>query len=102
MACRLLGGAQSPADLWDLLVAGSDGRSLISQSRFNRTGRYSADKRPGISSVHHGYFLDESIDIAGVDTSFTSMSRGDLEVVDPQQRVMEVSRDALNDAGATG
>lgn len=103
MACRLPGGVQSPADLWDLLVAGGDGRSLIPQSRFNRTGHYSADKRPGISSVQHGYFLDESIDIAGVDTSFTSMSRGDLEVLDPQQRmVMEVSRDALNDAGATG
>ena len=51
----------------------------------------------------YGYFLDESVDLAGIDTSFTGMSRAELELLDPQQRLLlEVTREALHDAGATG
>lgn len=103
MACRLPGGVSSPTELWDFLVAGRDARCQVPKSRFNIAGHYSAAKRPGTVDVEYGYFLDESVDLAGVDTSFTGMSRSELEVLDPQQRLLlEVVREALHDAGATG
>ncbi|KAF2462908.1 uncharacterized protein BDR25DRAFT_298851 [Lindgomyces ingoldianus] len=103
MACRLPGGVSSPAALWDLLIAGGDGRCRVPQSRYNIAGHYSAAKRPGTVDVEYGYFLDESVDLAGLDTSFTALGRAELERLDPQQRLLlEVVREALHDAGTTG
>ncbi|KAF2241169.1 hypothetical protein BU26DRAFT_611022 [Trematosphaeria pertusa] len=51
MACRLPGGVSSPADLWDFLIAGGDGRCRVPQSRYNIAGHYSAAKRPGTVDV---------------------------------------------------
>jgi acyl transferase domain-containing protein len=55
-----------------------------------------------IEASEHGYFLDETIDLAGIDTSFTAMGRSELEMLDPQQRLLlEVAREALHDAAVT-
>ncbi|CAA9966684.1 Beta-ketoacyl synthase [Pyrenophora teres f. maculata] len=103
MACRLPGGVSSPSELWDFLVAGRDGRCRVPKTRFNLAGHYSDAKRPGTVGVEYGYFLDESVDLAGVDTTFTAMGRSELELLDPQQRLLlEVVREALHDAGTTG
>jgi acyl transferase domain-containing protein len=103
MACRLPGGVSSPAEFWDFLIAGKDARCKVPPSRYNIAGHYSNKITPGSVNVEYGYFLDETVDLAGIDTSFTSMSRSELELLDPQQRLLlEVSREALHDAGATG
>ncbi|KAJ5496618.1 hypothetical protein N7463_008605 [Penicillium fimorum] len=103
MACRLPGGVSSPKELWDFLIDGRDGRLRTPKSRFNIDGYYSATKRPGTTNTEYGYFLDESVDLAGLDTSMFSMSRTEVEWLDPQQRMMlEVARESVDDAGEVG
>lgn len=103
MACRLPGGISSPKELWEFLIKGRDGRTRIPKTRFNIDGWYSPEKQPGTSNTEHGYFLDESIDLAGLDTSFFSMTRKEVEWLDPQQRLMlEVARESLEDACEIG
>ena len=103
MACRLPGGISSPKGLWGFLVEGRDARTRVPKSRFNVDGYYSAVKRPGTTNTEFGYFLDESVDLAGLDTSFFSMTRTEVEWLDPQQRLMlEVARESLDDAGEVG
>ncbi|KAF5984768.1 putative polyketide synthase [Fusarium bulbicola] len=99
MACRLPGGIASPSDLWGFLLEGGDARSRVPMTRFNIDGYYNAHKT-GSVNCQYGYFLDESVDLAGLDTSFFSMSRRDVEWLDPQQRLMlEVARESVDDAG---
>ena len=103
MACRLPGGISSPKGLWKFLIEGRDARTRVPKSRFNVDGYYSAVKRPGTTNTEFGYFLDESVDLAGLDTSFFSMTRTEVEWLDPQQRLMlEVARESLDDAGEVG
>ena len=103
MACRLPGGINSPKGLWDFLIEGRDARTRVPKSRFNIDGYYSPVKRPGTTHTEYGYFLDESVDLAGLDTSFFSMTRTEVEWLDPQQRLMlEVARESLDAAGEVG
>lgn len=103
MACRLPGGIGSPQGLWEFLMEGRDGRIRVPKSRFNSKGYYSPFKRPSTTNVEYGYFLDESVDLAGLDTSFFSMGRSEVELLDPQQRLMlEVALESLDDAGEVG
>ncbi|KAI0505428.1 hypothetical protein F5B22DRAFT_524155 [Xylaria bambusicola] len=103
MACRLPGGISSPQALWDFLIEGRDGRIRVPKSRFNIDSFYSPVKRPGMAATQYGYFLDETVDLGGLDTSFFSMSRMEVEWLDPQQRMMlEVARESLDDAGEVG
>ncbi|KAF4434567.1 polyketide synthase [Fusarium acutatum] len=99
MACRLPGGIASPSDLWEFLLEGGDARSRVPLTRFNIDGCYNAHKT-GSANSQYGYFLDESVDLAGLDTPFFAMSRRDVEWLDPQQRLMlEVARESVDDAG---
>lgn len=103
MACRLPGGVHSPLDLWDFLLAKGDARGLVPETRYSIAGYHSRNKQPGTTVSEHGYFLDESVDIAGLDTSFFSMSRSEVERLDPQARILlEVARESLDDAGEVG
>ncbi|KAF2713296.1 hypothetical protein K504DRAFT_398387 [Pleomassaria siparia CBS 279.74] len=103
MACRLPGGISSPKGLWDFLLEGRDGRGRVPKTRFNIDGYYNPVKRPATAITEHGYFLDESVDLGGLDTSFFSMTRTEVEWLDPQQRMMlEVARESLDDAGEVG
>ena len=102
MACRVPGGAKTPDELWDFILAKKDGRCRVPGSRYNIDGFYSEKKKPSTVSTQHGYFLDESIDIGALDTSFFSMNRGEVERADPQLRLMlEVALETMEDAGVT-
>ncbi|KNG85249.1 putative polyketide synthase [Aspergillus nomiae NRRL 13137] len=102
MACRLPGGLTTPDELWDFLLAKKDGRCRVPESRYNIDSYYSDTKKPGTVSTEYGYFLDESVDVGALDTSFFSMTRTEVERADPQQRLMlEVAREAFEDAGVT-
>lgn len=102
MACRLPGGIQSPKSLWEFLIEGRDGRTLVPKTRFNMDAHYSGTKKPGTSISKHGYFLDESVDVGALDTSFFSMTKTEVEWLDPQQKIMlEVARESIDDAGET-
>ena len=100
MACRLPGGIHSPQELWDFLLSKGDARIRIPETRYNISAYHSDTKKPGSTVSEYGYFLDESVDLGALDTSFFSMARGELERLDPQQRILlEVARESLDDAG---
>ncbi|KND94632.1 Lovastatin diketide synthase LovF [Tolypocladium ophioglossoides CBS 100239] len=102
MSVRLPGGLHSPQQLWDFLVAKGDARGPVPESRYSVSSYYSETPAPGSIKTEYGYFLDESIDIATVDTSFFTMRRAEVEGMDPQQRQMlEVARECMEDAGET-
>lgn len=102
MACRLPGGLTTPEELWDFLLEKKDGRCRVPASRYNIDSYYSDSKKPGTVSTEYGYFLDESVDVGALDMSFFTMTRTEVERADPQQRLMlEVAREAFEDAGVT-
>ncbi|KAJ6183837.1 hypothetical protein N7519_005138 [Penicillium mononematosum] len=102
MSVRLPGGLHTPQQLWDFLIAKGDARGKVPKSRYNASTYYSDTQKPGSIKTEYGYFLDESIDIASVDTSFFTMGKLEVERMDPQQRQMlEVARECMEDAGET-
>lgn len=103
MACRLPGGVHSPSELWSFPKAGGDARGPAPSSRYNISAFHSPDKKPGSIIAREGYFLDSTNDLAALDTTFFSMSRNEVETLDPQQRMLlEVTHEALDDAGERG
>lgn len=102
MACRLPGGLTNPEELWDFVLAKKDGRCRVPERRYNIAGHYSKIPKPGMVSTEYGYYLDESVDLGALDTSFFTLPRTEVERADPQQRLMlEVGRECLEDAGVT-
>jgi acyl transferase domain-containing protein len=100
MACRLPGGIYTPQELWEFILDGGDARSPVPESRYNLSAYQSPGGKPGTTKAEFGYFLGEDVDISAIDTSFFSMPRSEIERVDPQHRMLlEVSREALDDAG---
>lgn len=95
---RLPGGIRNTDAFWELLVNGKDARGPIPSSRYNIEGFDASLGGKGAIKTRHGYFLDE--DVSSFDASFFSMSRNELEKCDPQQRrLLEVTRECLEDAG---
>ncbi|KAF2878487.1 hypothetical protein BDV95DRAFT_624920 [Massariosphaeria phaeospora] len=100
MALRLPGGSSSPQEFWDFLLAKGDARMRVPESRYNVSAYHTATKRPGSVASEYGYFLDESVKLGALDTSRFTLSRAELEFADPQQRrLLEVVREAFDDAG---
>ncbi|MER6175939.1 type I polyketide synthase [Streptosporangium sp. NPDC001681] len=89
MGCRLPGGIASPAELWDLLVAGADA-----------IGDFPADRDwdlgAAASYVRRGGFLP---DAAWFDAEFFGISPREAALMDPQQRLLlETAWEALEHA----
>ncbi|KAH7306034.1 polyketide synthase [Stachybotrys elegans] len=103
MSCRLPGGINNTQGLFPFLLAGGDARGVVPETRYNIEAYHDpTPKKPGTIVSKHGYFLDESVDLGALDTSFFSMPKAELERVDPQHRLLlEVSREAFDDAGVT-
>lgn len=100
MACRLPGGIHCPQQLWDFLLAKRDARAGVPGSRYKSSSHYSAKGQPGTINSEYGYFLDESVKLKSLDTSFFSISKTELERTDPQQRqLLEVARECIDDSG---
>lgn len=100
MALRLPGKIHTPEALWDLIINRKTTRGLVPKSRYNIDGFFNASNRPGSVSVRHGHFLDESDAFDALDTSFFSMSKAEVEKLDPQQRMLlEVVWECMENAG---
>lgn len=99
MAMRLPGEIHDATKYWEFLTSKGNARSRIPTSRYNTDAFYRPGKR-GYTNSQHGYFL-ENVDLTTADTSFWSMSRKELEVMDPQQRLMlEIAYECLENSGA--
>ena len=100
MGLRLPGKIHSPESLWELLVHKKGTSGPIPPSRYNAAGFYSPLKRPGTIVIERGHFLDESDALDRLDTSFFSMSRAEVEKMDPQQRMLlEVVWECMENGG---
>ncbi|RYP44832.1 hypothetical protein DL768_008731 [Monosporascus sp. mg162] len=95
MAMRLPGGVSTDTDFWRLLIEKKDARCKVPYDRYNVDG-FKSKGRPT-----HGYFLDH-IDLAQFDAACFSMTRSEVEKMDPQHRILlELVREAFESAGET-
>ncbi|TID07519.1 Compactin diketide synthase mokB [Colletotrichum higginsianum] len=102
MALRLPGGISTPEQFWQFLVDKRDARGPIPETRFSAASYYSEAAKPGHIKTQHGYFLDDSVDLAALDTTFFRMPKSEVERADPQQRLLlELTRECLESAGET-
>ncbi|KAI1123051.1 putative polyketide synthase [Nemania abortiva] len=101
MACRLPGGVDSPARLWEFLVNKKSGQGQVPADRFNIKGYCKAGTdRAGVLNADGGYFIDE--DLRLFDNSFFGINSLEATYMDPQQRkVLEVVYECFENAGAS-
>ncbi len=98
IALRFPGGANSPADLAELLWAGRDAIEPIPASRWDLS-RYLDDDpdAPGKMMTRFGGFLS---DVDRFDAEFFGIAPVEAASMDPQQRlILEVAWEALENAG---
>ncbi|KAJ6441348.1 KR domain-containing protein [Purpureocillium lavendulum] len=98
MGMRLPGGITTAHDFWSLLVGKKDGRCRVPSSRYNVDAFYGDKTHQQNVATDYGYFLD--VDIKGFDTSFFGVRRAELDVTDPQLRLLlEVVWECFENAG---
>src|SRR5271170_5339823 len=102
MGCRFPGGADNPAQFWQLLQDGMDGIVRVPPERWHADAFFSDDHSvPGTICSPEGGFLtswrpDE------FDAEFFGISPREAAAMDPQQRLLlEVAWEALENAGIT-
>ncbi|RFU80508.1 polyketide synthase [Trichoderma arundinaceum] len=101
MAMRLPGNVHNADEFWRLLAEKRSGLCEVPKDRFNVEGFQDPSGKPGTFKMSQGYYLQD-VDIKQFDTSFFSLSKTELERLDPQQRqLLEVAYECMEDAGAT-
>ena len=99
MACRLPGGSDNPAKLWEFLLDGGDASGPIPRERWD-AGRFydPSPAAPGTTHASRANFLTVPID--QFDAQFFGISAKEATGLDPQQRLLlEVSWEAMEHAG---
>ena len=99
MGCRFPGDAKSPAEFYEMLLKKRSGWREVPEDRFkvNSFWHPSYD-RHGTIVCKGGHFMKD--DIGLFDAPFFSMTQGEANAMDPQQRMLlEITYEALENAG---
>ncbi|MHB1539334.1 MAG: type I polyketide synthase, partial [Solirubrobacteraceae bacterium] len=99
MSCRLPGGIESPAQLWEALSEGRTGLSPFPGDRgWNLAHLHGPDPASsGTCYVREAGFLERAGDF---DAEFFKIPRSEALLMDPQQRLLlEAAWEAIEDAG---
>ncbi len=98
MSCRIPGGANSPAALWQLLKEGREAIREPPEGRWDPNRWFHPDpKKPSKMYSQRGGYLD---DLDMFDAAFFGISPREATQMDPQQRLLlEMAWEALEDAG---
>jgi acyl transferase domain-containing protein/NADPH:quinone reductase-like Zn-dependent oxidoreductase/NAD(P)-dependent dehydrogenase (short-subunit alcohol dehydrogenase family)/acyl carrier protein len=101
IGCRYPGSSSSPEKFWKMLVNKTDAVGDVPSDRWDMRKYYSANEaRPGKMRHKQGGFISENL--MEFDPLFFNMSPRESESLDPQQRMLlEISYEALEDAGIT-
>ncbi|KAL2752849.1 hypothetical protein ACRALDRAFT_1083424 [Sodiomyces alcalophilus JCM 7366] len=95
-SCRVA-GANSPAELWQSMIAGEDLQSDTS-ARFSGYYDQVNGKTKGLTNVRHAYLMKDGID--RFDNSFFGIAPVEAAAIDPQQRLLlEICWEAFESAG---
>ncbi|KAL1883305.1 Type I Iterative PKS [Diaporthe australafricana] len=95
MAMRLPGDISSGEQLWDFLVNKRNARGVVPTERYNSAAFHGGPE----GRTRHGYFLKD-LDIEKFDASLFTMTRAELEWLDPQVRILlELTRECFENAG---
>jgi acyl transferase domain-containing protein/acyl carrier protein len=98
IGCRFPGGANSPAEFWNLLSSGVDAIKEVPSGRWDTRKFYHPDSgKLGKMTTFRGGYLDR---IDQFDAHFFGISPREAVWLDPQQRLLlQVTWEALEDAG---
>ena len=102
IGCRFPGGADTPAQFWQLLDNGGSGIIEVPSERWDADAFYSDDhSAPGTICSRDGGFLT-TWRPSEFDADFFGLSPREAAATDPQQRLLlEVTWEALENAGIT-
>src|SRR3954464_1228955 len=102
IGCRFPGGVQDATSFWDFVIDRGSGIVDVPPDRWSLAKYYDPDPdAPGRMYPKSAGFLTQSL--RHFDADFFGISPREAEVLDPQQRMLlEVSWEALDDAGVTG
>ncbi|WP_342379791.1 amino acid adenylation domain-containing protein [Myxococcus stipitatus] len=97
-ACRLPGDVQTPDDLWEMLLGGTNCVTEVPASRFDIDDVFDANPNAvGRSYTRRGAFMSE---VESFDHDFFGIPVAEARAMDPQQRMLlEVAYEALHAAG---
>jgi acyl transferase domain-containing protein len=83
-----------------LLINKKTTRGVVPNTRYNIESFYSPTKKPGFVASEYGHFLAESDALEYFDSSLFSLNKGEVEQLDPQQRMLlEVVWECMQNGG---
>lgn len=100
MGMRLPGDIHSAQDLWKLLTEKRTTQCKIPNDRFNVSAFHSPSGKVGSVAMQYGHFLADTDNPQHFDASFFSMSKQEVDMLDPQQRMLlEVVYECMQSSG---